>query len=126
MDNADVEKIERILQERKSTHDFLIDRSGTYGSFVELAKNAFSPGVLDKKTKELMAVSVSVVIHCEPCLVWHISEALRAGATDQEILESMDVAIELGGGPSTVSIRFALKALEYFRTKEKNNNAARQ
>lgn len=120
MEAADIEKIEKILQERKSTHDFLIDRSKTYGSFIELAKNAFSSGVLDKKTKELMAVSISVVIHCEACLVWHISEALRAEANDQEILESMDVAIELGGGPSTVSMRFALKVLEYFRTKEKN------
>jgi len=119
MDNSDVEKIEKILEERKSTHDFLIERSKTYGSFIELAKNAFSPGVLDSKTKELMAVSISVVIHCEACAVWHIGAALRAGATDQEILESMDVAIELGGGPATVSIRFALKALEYFRTKGK-------
>jgi len=115
MDSADVEKIERIRQDRKDAHRFLSKRSKAYNAFVNLAQTAFTAGELDKKTKELMAVGISLVIHCEPCLVWHIGEALKVGASDQEIIESMEVALEMGGGPATVSARFALKVLEYFR-----------
>ena len=119
MEASDIEKIEKMRRDRKNAHEFLSGRSNAYGAFAQMANAAFSAGVLDKKTKELMAVSTSLVVHCEPCLVWHIGESLRAGASDEEIIESMEVAMEMGGGPATVSMRFALKVLEYFRTKEK-------
>ena len=60
------------------------------------------------------AVGISVVIDCESCLEWHIREALQAGATEAQILESVGVGIEMGGGPATVSSRFALKVLDYY------------
>ncbi len=125
MESSDREKIEAMFRERKEAHEFLSARSKTYGAFVRLAQEAFSAGELDRKTKELMAVGISVVIHCEACLVWHIGEALRVGASDQEIIESMEVAMEMGGGPATVTARFALKVLEYFRAKEKGEHHER-
>jgi alkylhydroperoxidase/carboxymuconolactone decarboxylase family protein YurZ len=45
---------------------------------------------------------------------WHIKEALRTGASTDQIIEAIEVGIEMGGGPATVSSRFALKALEYY------------
>ncbi len=119
METSDFEKIEKIRRDRKEAHDFLADRSKAYGAFVHLAREAFAEGTLDRKTKELMAVGISIVIHCEPCLVWHIGESLRAGASEQEIIESMEVAMEMGGGPATVTARFALKVMEYFHEKDK-------
>lgn len=117
MESSDIEKIEKIRRERKDAHEFLSGRSKTYDAFVRLAMEAFKEGALDKKTKELIAVGISIAIHCEPCLVWHIGESLKSGASEQEIIESMEVAMEMGGGPATVSSRFALKVLEYFRGK---------
>jgi AhpD family alkylhydroperoxidase len=117
MEAGDIERIEGMIRDRNEAHRFLFHRSKAYDAFVSLAGEAFSAGALDKKTKELMAVAVSVVIHCEPCMEWHIHEALKAGATEQEILEAMDVAFEMGGGPATVSARFGLKVLEYYRLK---------
>lgn len=43
---------------------------------------------------------------------WHIQQAPRAGAALEEVLEAIEGAIELGGGPATVSARFALEVLE--------------
>ena len=43
-----------------------------------------------------------------------INEALKSGASKNQILETIEVAIEMGGGPATVSTRFALKVLEYY------------
>jgi AhpD family alkylhydroperoxidase len=69
---------------------------------------------LTKLTKELIAIGISVVINCESCMEWHIREALKDGATEDQVLEAIEVGIEMGGGPATVSGRFALKVLEYF------------
>ena len=73
---------------------------------------AFSDGALSKKTKELIAVGISVKIDCESCMQWHIQQAAAAGATMREVLEAVEVGIEMGGGPATVSARFALEVIE--------------
>ena len=46
---------------------------------------------------------------------WHINEALNSGATKDQIIETLEVAIEMGGGPATVSSRFAIKVLDYYK-----------
>ena len=43
---------------------------------------------------------------------WHIEQAAKAGASYDEVLEAMEVGIEMGGGPATVSARFALQVME--------------
>ena len=73
---------------------------------------AFADGALVKKNKELIAVGISVVIDCESCMQWHIEQAVLAGATHDEVLEAIEVGIEMGGGPATVSARFALDVMD--------------
>ena len=77
-----------------------------------MEKAAYSDGALSKKFKELIAVGISVTIDCESCIQWHIEQAAKVGATKAEILEAIEVGIEMGGGPATVSARFALEVLE--------------
>jgi len=60
----------------------------------------------------LTAVGISIAINCESCMQWHIEQAAAAGASFEEILETIEVAIEMGGGPATVSARFALEVLD--------------
>ena len=73
---------------------------------------AFSDGALSKKNKELIAVGISLVINCESCMQWHMEQAVESGASKEEVLESIEVGIEMGGGPATVSARFALEVME--------------
>src|SRR5205823_6518153 len=47
------------------------------------------------KAKELIADGISVVINCESCMQWHIEQAARAGASQQEMLEAVEVAMEM-------------------------------
>ena len=42
----------------------------------------------------------------------HIEQAAKAGANEQEVLEAVEVGIEMGGGPATVSARFALDVMD--------------
>ena len=106
-------KIEEISERRKNAHEkFISLKSKTYEAFLEMEKAAFCEGVMAKKFKELIAVGISVVIDCESCIQWHIEQAAKSGASQQEVLESVEVGIEMGGGPATVSARFALEVME--------------
>jgi AhpD family alkylhydroperoxidase len=62
-----------------------------YKSFYK--ESYFSPTVLDPKTKELIAIGVSLVAKCEGCLEGHIKKALELGCTKQEISDSIVIAI---------------------------------
>ena len=120
MEASDIEKIEKIVRDRKDAHKFLLERSKAYSAFSNFVKVAFSDGEVDRKTKELIAAGISVAINCESCMEWHISEACRLGASEQQIIETVDVAAEMGGGPATVAARFALKVLEYYKWKSED------
>lgn len=107
------EKLQDLTRTRKWAHQKLIEKgSGVYRAFLELEKAAFSDGALKKREKELIAIGISVRINCESCMQWHIEQAAAAGASYNEVLEAIEVGIEMGGGPATVSARLALQVME--------------
>jgi len=123
MRREDREKIEKIVQDRKIANETLLSKgSKVYKSFLDLERKTFSDGNLKKMHKELIAIGISIVINCESCLEWHIKEALKSGASEEQILEAIEVGIEMGGGPATVYSRFALKVLEYYRQNDTRAN----
>lgn len=117
MDKSDLEKIKKIIADRKKAHQFYTGNSPVYRSFVEMEQKTYKDGKLEKKYKELIAIGISIIINCESCLEWHIKQALDSGVTREQVIESIEVGIEMGGGPATVSGRFAMKVLEYYTTK---------
>ncbi len=117
MDDQDRERIEKIIADRKKAHMYFQKNSEVYRSFVEMEQKAYSDGELEKKYKELIAIGISIIINCESCLEWHIKQALDSGATEKQIIEAIEVGIEMGGGPATVSSRIAFKVLDYYRDR---------
>ena len=108
-----MDRLEEISRKRKAAHAKLRSlNSKVYEAFLHMEEAAFSDGALPKKTKELIAVGISVKIDCESCMQWHIEQAAAAGASLREVLEAVEVGIEMGGGPATVSARFALDVME--------------
>ena len=106
-------KIEEIKKARHFAHKKLIDKnSKVYKTFLEMERSTYTDGNLSKKVKELIAVGISIVINCESCMQWHIEQAAKAGASEQEVLEAIEVGMEMGGGPATVSARFALEVMD--------------
>ena len=67
---------------------------------------------LDTKTKEL--ISVAVVVRCEPCILWHIKSASDHGATEEEIVDALKVAVVMGGGPALMHAAKAYDILKGF------------
>ncbi len=116
MENMDKNKIEQIVKTRKQAHSYYLKKSKVYQSFVDMEQNTYKDGELSKKQKELIAIGISVVINCESCMEWHIKQAIDDGATEEEIIEAIEVGIEMCGGPGTASARFAMNVLEYYKS----------
>jgi AhpD family alkylhydroperoxidase len=87
----------------------------TMQGFAQFADQAKKAGVLDEKTKELIAVAISIAQRCDGCIGFHTRAAVKAGATRDEVLETIGVAILMGGGPSTIYGAHALDAYEQFQ-----------
>jgi AhpD family alkylhydroperoxidase len=92
--------------------------SGPMSSFAALHRNALAEGVLSRKLKELIALAIGIGARCGGCIAYHTHDALKAGATRQEILETIGVAMLMGGGPAMVYGCEALAALEQFEDKQ--------
>ena len=120
MDLCDESKIKRIGELRKKAHAWYKERSKVYRSFLDMEKNTYVDGALKKKDKELIAIGISVAQNCESCMEWHISQAFADGASEDEIMEAVEVGIEMSGGPGTVAARFAMNVLEYCRYIEES------
>lgn len=85
------------------------------GAFWKVHKTAVGKGVLDTKIKELMALAISVATRCDGCIAHHVYDALNAGATKEEITETLGVAVLMGGGTSVVYATHAVEAVEQFQ-----------
>ena len=83
-------------------------------AFWGLHKAVTADGALDTKTKELIALALSVAAHCDDCIAHHVVDALDAGATREEISDALGVAVLMGGGTSVVYASHAVEALEQF------------
>ena len=87
---------------------------GPMSGFARLHKKAVEDGALSSKAKELMAVAISIAVHCEGCVAYHVRAAVAAGATRRELLETIGVAILMGWGPSSVYAAHTLDAMDQF------------
>ena len=87
---------------------------GPMTGFARLRKKAVEDGALSAKVKELMALAVSIAVRCEGCIAYHVHDAIAAGATRQELLETIGVGLLMGGGPGSIYAAHALDAIEQF------------
>jgi len=80
-------------------------------AFNDIDKGYEKTGHLDKKTHELIALSVAVTTRCDGCIATHTQKAAAAGATREEIAEALSVAISLNAG---AALAYTSRALEAF------------
>lgn len=86
--------------------------SGVQEQFQAFLKTANAPGTLDAATKQALAIALSVLARCEPCLKIHINKAKTMGFTDAEIDEAAWMAIGFGGSPTMMFYNEVKKSLE--------------
>ena len=83
--------------------------------FGALHEASIKAGALDSKTKELIALGIAITVRCDGCIAFHMHDAMQAGAGEQEIAETVSVAILMGGGPSVVYGIEALQAVGQYQ-----------
>ncbi|NOT75225.1 MAG: carboxymuconolactone decarboxylase family protein [Cyclobacteriaceae bacterium] len=76
-----------------------------------LDTNAYAPGILDVKTKELIGLTCSLVLRCDDCVKYHLGKCKEAGFKTEEVNEAMGVATLIGG---TIVIPHLRRAFEYW------------
>ena len=87
---------------------------GVMKAFGLLAAEATKSKALDIKTKELMALAIGITSHCDGCVAYHAKKAGQHGATREEVVETIALAIYMGGGPAAVYGAEALTAFDQF------------
>jgi AhpD family alkylhydroperoxidase len=83
-------------------------------AFGALHRAAVADGALSAAVKELMAVAIGIVTRCDGCITLHMHDALRAGATREQVAETIGVALLMGGGPASTYATDAWRAFEQF------------
>ena len=83
-------------------------------TFEKLRQAATATGALDTKTKELMALAISVTHGCDDCIAHHVHDAIEAGATREEFADALSVAVLMGGGPAMIYASHAIEAVDQF------------
>jgi AhpD family alkylhydroperoxidase len=83
-----------------------------WAGFGKLHAAAVADGALPAKVKELMALAIAVVKHCDGCIAYHAKAAARRGATADEVAEALGVALLMEGGPASVYAPRAWEAFE--------------
>ncbi len=86
--------------------------------FFALDHQAYEPGALGRKTKELLGLVASAVLRCDDCITYHIVRCGEEGATREEVIETLNVALVVGGSITIPHVRRAfarMKEIESLR-----------
>ena len=87
---------------------------GTVRGYVGLSDAGNKTAVLDAKTRELIALAVAVTRQCDGCITIHTDAAVKQGASKEEIVEALGVAIAVNAGAALV---YSTRVLDAFAAK---------
>lgn len=83
-----------------------------YNKFFALDNKAYIDGALNAKTKELMGLVASMVLRCNDCIFYHIDRSIQEGASRQELMESFNIALIVGGSIVIPHLRYAFEIMD--------------
>ncbi len=91
-----------------------------YKKFFALDNKAYINGALPAKTKELMGLVASMVLRCNDCIFYHIDRSIQEGATRDELHESFNIALIVGGSIVIPHLRYAFDILDDIIIEKEN------
>lgn len=109
---ADNEPQEKLKAAKTRMAGFAGSAPALMKGFSAVSTAASRAGHFSVADRELMAVAISVTMRCDDCVLYHVDAAKRHGATEAMLIEALEVAVEMGGGPA---VMYSGKALEAFR-----------
>ena len=91
-----------------------------FNKFFALDNKAYIDGALNSKSKELMGLVASMVLRCNDCIFYHIDRSIAEGATRQELYESFNIALIVGGSIVIPHLRYAFEITDNILNEENN------
>ena len=88
--------------------------------FFALDHQAYEPGPLGTKTKELLGLVASAVLRCDDCSTSHLVRAAEEGWSREEVIDALNVALVVGGSITIPHVRRAfgrMREVEGLRPK---------
>ena len=86
--------------------------------FFNLDTKAYQDGALTAGTKELLGLVASAVLRCNDCIDYHLIQCVRAGFSDEELYEALNVALIVGGSIVIPHLRHAFETIDLLRDRE--------
>jgi len=105
---------ERLKEVGDLTHRLQKEFPNETAGFLEFIKEAEGGAALPLKEKELINTALSVGAQCEWCIAFHVRNAVRAGATRNEIIEAGFQAVIMHGGPAFMWMTPLMQAVDEF------------
>lgn len=96
-------------KDRKIYNKRLGEEDNFFKKFSELDNETYQANVLDKRQKELIGLTISIMSRCEECILYHLEECQKADVTRDEVMEVVKMTV-IGGG--SVLYPFARKVLK--------------
>lgn len=93
-----------------------------FNKFFALDNKAYIDGALNAKVKELMGLVASMVLRCNDCIFYHIDRSIQEGATREELQESFNIALIVGGSIVIPHLRYAFEVMEEIFNESSRTN----
>lgn len=100
---------------QKMNEKILGDNNKIIKRIFNLDTNAYAPGALDVKTKELLGLVASAVLRCDDCVKYHLETSYKEGLSKEEVMEALSIATLVGG---TIVIPHLRRAYEFWEALE--------
>lgn len=108
--------IKNMREYRQKMNDIILNSDNqNIKRFFALDSRAYDPGTLNKKTKELMGLVASTVLRCNNCIFYHLDQCHKQGVTDEELYETVNIALIVGGSITIPHIRFIFEMWEQLK-----------
>jgi len=100
-----------LAEANQNLDNFRATQPAAAKGFSAMHMASIPQGVLSRKHKELIALAIGIHAQCVDCIGFHVKSAIAAGATRDEIAETISVCMMMGGGPAYM---YGVKALEAY------------
>lgn len=110
--------LQKFREQREEMNEKILDLNHLgIKRFFNLDSNTYKEGALPTQTKELLGLVASTVLRCNDCIDYHLEQCAKTGSTKEEIIESLNVALIVGGSIVIPHLRHAIKTVEILESE---------
>jgi len=111
-------QLKKFREQREKMNEKILDLNHLgIKRFFNLDTNTYKDSALPSQTKELLGLVASTVLRCNDCIDYHLEQCAKTGSTKDEILESLNVALVVGGSIVIPHLRHAIQTLEFLEAE---------